>query len=127
MFNELRLNPLEEKKIESDVKQLTTQGTVEIDCYVEDSDDIGGIDDSEGYWEGYDDYDCTVEEVSKLNIKRYDAYGDIKEGDIIVDLPSDTDLKKDAEKYRIKYNDKVYESKTGLQELRFYHRLVGEL
>jgi|AntDeeMinimDraft_6_1070357.scaffolds.fasta_scaffold00185_18 hypothetical protein len=124
MFNELQLSDIEEKQIKNDVAQLTRQEKLEIDYYIQNEFNVGG--DSSGSWQGYQWYDCSFEKISDYNIKKY-PYGNLFVGDIVINLPYDTLLEKEADDYRFKYDNKVYHAKGDLLEQRFFCVLVGEL
>ncbi|MFW6015051.1 MAG: hypothetical protein ACOCRK_01285 [bacterium] len=110
-MNDFLLSPLEKKQIINDFNQLTSLQSYEI-SYYENSLQVGYGDNTNSNWSNFKEYDCTLEKISDLNIKRY-PYGDVTEGDLIVLFPSNTNLPK-VDKYRIKYEDKIYYSNTGL-------------
>ena len=123
------LSPLEKNQIKKDVKALVTELTMPI-AYYEEGDWNPNDGGTEGGWSEYSDYPCGKKLVSKININRFD-YGDIKEGDMVLYLPVDTDLPK-VNQYKFKYHGIEYHSESGLipranmgDEL-LYYMMVGE-
>jgi len=56
----------------------------------------------------WEEYWCTVEVVSKLTLEKY-PFAKVAEGDLVIELPADTDLPLDRDKYEIDYMGKIYE------------------
>jgi len=130
MLNEFNLSPLEKNSILSDAKSLTSQGNYEISVYTETSYQPGINSGTDSSWSDFTVYSAVVQEVDEFKSKRYD-YGDNIEGDAILLLPYDTELPKDASKYRFKYNGSILETKsiqkeTLLDETITHYYLVGK-
>lgn len=121
MLNEFRLSPLEKKNILFDIKSLVSQNSYEIRYYSGDEEYEPGIQDSPSSgWSNFKLYPSVVQEVTEFNRNRYD-YGGTVEGDLILLLPYDTDLPKDASKYEFKYNDDIFTAPI----LQFHQLLDG--
>lgn len=123
------LSPLEKKFIQQNVNVLTRQMELDI-SYYDDSNWSAGYGSTSTGWSEYQKYWCSVNKVSELNIKEY-PFGDLKTGDIILFFSKGTSLPK-ASKYKIKYQDREYISKTGLVEQThldtfLYYVMVGSL
>jgi hypothetical protein len=125
------LTPFEKQQIKSDINTLTKQQSVLISYYTNNY-SIGYSENQlSNDWSEFDSYECSIEKVNKFNINRYQI-GNIKEGDLVVLLPSDTSLSESSQ-YIIKYQGLEYTSKTGLQPMEIiddeptYYILVGQL
>lgn len=124
-----KLSPLEKRQIKNDVNQLVSELLIPISYYEEEdwNPNSGG---TGGEWSNYENYSCGKKLVSKININRF-AYGDIKEGDMVLYLPAHTGLPK-VQQYKFKYHNIKYHSNSGLipranmgDEL-LYYMMVGE-
>ena len=92
-----------------------------------------GYDDSqEANWTEWEVYQCSIDKVDEYNINDYD-FGNIVEGDLLLLLPKNTNLIKNADEYKIKIGDDVYSAKTKLKEMGhmgntfLYYCIVCEL
>ena len=121
----------------NDANKLTRINTVQISYKTfeeSEEDDYGyGYDDSqEAIWTEWEDYQCSLDKVDEYNVNDYD-FGNIVEGDLVLLLPRDTDLKIDAEAYRVKIINDTYSAKTRLKEMGhvggtfLYYAIVCEL
>lgn len=117
-LNSFSLTPLEKKSILEDSKELASQMTLDIFYYDEDNDwqpGYSSYDNNENgsKWIVQEDIKCTPREIGEREINYYD-FGNAEEGDLVLILPYDTQLKK-TDKYKIYYLEKEYISKTGMQ------------
>lgn len=121
MLNEFRLSPLEKKNILFDVKSLVSQNSYKIRYYSGNEEYEPGIQENPtSSWSDFESYPSVVQEVDEFNRKRYN-YGSTVEGDLILLLPYDTTLPKDASKYEFKYNNDIFTAPI----LQFHQLLDG--
>ena len=132
MYNEFKLSPMEKKQLIQDNINLTSQYEIEISYYEEGSGTSGpGYDDpvDEGGWTPFDTYEGIFVEVDEWTKRRYD-YGDVKEGDVIVLLPPNTNLP-ESDSYRFKHDDDIYTSDSKYRPVKYldgtvvHYYLVG--
>lgn len=118
------LTKLEMKQIKRDFKELTIQLELDIEAYEEVNDWEPGYDDSneESDWFKYHDIECTPKEIAQYELQRYN-FGDVKEGDLVLLLPPDTDLP-DRNKYKVEYKGTEYVSETGLEPYEPFNDLL---
>ena len=108
------VNNRELKMMERDANEICHQTTLPM-CYYDDSGWQPGVDSTSTGWSSFKDYYCNINEINELNIKKY-PYGNISEGDLVLLIPKNTELPTDKSKYKVKYNNKEYVSKTGLNK-----------
>lgn len=130
-MNEFKLSPLEKSQVLRDAKQLTSQSSSFIRYYTEGSFTPGMEETGEAVWSDFSEYPSVIQEIDEFSSRRYD-YGDITEGDVIILLPYDTDLPKDANKYEFKYNEDNFISEKLQKEQLLdgtvtHYYLVGKL
>ena len=129
MINPFSLSKLEKKSIIKDYTQMTSLQQHEIAHFTPPTG--FGYDATPGEWSDYHEYPCVTEKVSQLNIKRY-PYGNVTEGDLVVLFPTNHDIPKGSE-YNIRYDGRVYNSKTGfiaqefIDETVLYYAMVFKL
>lgn len=113
MLNEFRLTPLEKKNILLDSKSLVSQDLYEIRSYNSGTSGFNpGIEENpESSWSEFIEYPAVIQEIDEFKRNRYD-YGASIEGDLILLLPYDTTLPKNAAKYEFKYNKAVFSTDT---------------
>lgn len=122
------INKLERKQMERDVSELCKTEQLQI-RYKDSSGWQPGITSTTTVWSNYYDYYCSVARVSELNIKKF-PYGNLEVGDLVLNLPLDTQLPTDKNEYQVKYNGKEYTCKTGLVEsenIFLYYVMVAKL
>lgn len=130
-MNDFKLSPLEKNQVLRDAKQLTSQNTSFIRYYMEGS-FKPGMENAEGTsWSNFIEYPSVIQEIDEFSSSRYD-YGDMVEGDVIILLPHDTSLPRDAKKYEFKYNNNNYIAEELQQEQLLdgtitHYYLVGKI
>lgn len=84
-------------------------------------------------WSDYQKYPCAVRKVSDINIREYYPYGNLEKGDIVLMIPTDTELPVGENRYQIKYQGEIYHSKTGVKHSEpigdtfLYYVLIAKL
>lgn len=100
--------------MEKDAREICHESELKM-SYYDDSGWQPGKDSTSTGYSSYEMYDCNMNEITELNIKKY-PYGNVEFGDIVLLIPKDTNLPTDKNKYKVKYNNKEYVSKTGLNK-----------
>lgn len=119
-MNEFKLSPLEKKKVLKDAKDLTSQNSFLVRYYSDEGFVPGMGTSSSTGWSDFIEYPSVIQEIDEFSQSRYD-YGDITEGDLILLLPHDTNLPKEAKKYEFKYNNDTFSA----EDLQSEHLLDG--
>jgi len=55
----------------------------------------------------WQDFWCTIEVVSKLTLEKY-PFAEVAEGDLVIELPADTELPLDRDSYEVDFMGKIY-------------------
>lgn len=104
---------MEMRLMQRDTDKICKQSKLPM-SYLDESNWQPGYGGSTTGWTDYEEYYCSPNEVTSLNIKKY-PYGNINEGDIVLLIPKDTQLPSIKE-FKVKYNNQIYSTKDGLLE-----------
>ena len=105
---------MEMRLMQRDVNKICKQSKLPI-SYLDESDWQPGYGGSTTGWTDYEEYYCSPNEVTSLNIKKY-PYGNVTEGNLVILIPKDTQLPTDTKEFKVKYNNQTYSTKNGLLE-----------
>ena len=101
------ISELEKKKMVKEVSKALKNTTVKI--RYEGGEWSPSFDKKDnGTLSAWESYPLTVEKVSKLTLKKY-PFAKVSEGDLVLFLPSDTELPLDKSNYEIDYMGNKYE------------------